>query len=105
MRRDLEQRRLAGTVVPHQRDALPRGNLQRNSPQRHAHPEALLDIGKADPQSGIGGDASGVDTRGSSALDQIAQHLFCATALPGILLFRDRTRLAAQFDAQQRVLQ
>src|ERR1700704_3337736 len=53
----------------------------------------------------FGGDASGAVTPDGSALNQIAQHLFGAAALPGILLVRNRARLAAQFDAQERVLE
>src|SRR6266705_560704 len=50
-------------------------------------------------------DESGGATPDGSALNQIAQYLFGATALPGILLVRNCARLAAQFDAQERVLE
>src|SRR6267142_1346116 len=53
----------------------------------------------------FGEDASGAATPDGSALNQIAQHLFSAAALTGILLVRNRARLAAQFDAQERVLE
>src|SRR5258708_18520571 len=53
----------------------------------------------------FGEDASGAATPDGSALNQIAQHLFGAAALTGILLVRNRARLAAQFDAQERVLE
>ncbi len=47
----------------------------------------------------------GADTPDGSALDQIAQQLLRATALLGILLVGDGAGLAAQFDAQEGVLQ
>src|SRR5882672_6801087 len=50
-------------------------------------------------------DESGGATPDGSALNQIAQHLFSAAALPGILLVGNCARLAAQFDAQERVLE
>src|ERR1700687_702542 len=52
-----------------------------------------------------GKDACGVATRGGSALEQIAAQLLRATALAGILLVRNCARLAAQFDAQESVLE
>src|ERR1700686_2403557 len=53
----------------------------------------------------LGKDACGVATPGGSALDQIAEQLFRATALPGVLLVRNCARLAAQFDTQKSVLE
>ena len=50
-------------------------------------------------------DANAVDTRDDSALDQIAQGLLGATSLHSIIRFGNRACLAAQFEAQQGVLQ
>src|ERR1700730_14625193 len=53
----------------------------------------------------LGKDLCGVATRGGSALDQIAEQLLRATALPGVLFVRNCACLAAQFDAQESVLE
>src|SRR6267378_6800349 len=72
-------------------------------PYRFSIPEKLMRSPLCVPP--LEEDESVGATPDGSALNQIAQHLFGAAALPGILLVRNRARLAAQFDAQERVLE
>src|SRR6267378_5736726 len=76
-------------------------------PYRFSIPEKLMRSPPCGPpfEPTFGEDVSGAATPEGSALNQIAQHLFSAAALPGILLVRNRARLAAQFDPQERVLE
>jgi len=69
----------------------------------HAHSVAFLDTGKADLQTAVRAaiganirkDACGAATPDGSALNQFAQHLFGAAALPGVLLVRNGPGLSA----------
>ncbi len=51
LRRNFQQSRFSRSVVAHERDAFPCGNLQRNAAQRHAHSVALFDFAELDSQS------------------------------------------------------
>src|SRR5882762_9430429 len=70
-------------------------------------PEKVICKPPLEPPLGptFGKDACGAATPDGSALNQFAQHLFGAAALPGVLLVTNCSRLAAQFDAQESVFE
>jgi len=98
LRRNPQQRRLAGTVSSRQRQALPGRNLQRKSPQGVDCSISLFDVFK--PESG--GRCALLAHR--SAPHEIPQDFLGAGALSRVFFFGNRACLAAQFKAKDRVL-
>ena len=117
--RGLQQRGFAGAIGADQSDALAGRDGQRDAAQGEARAVAFVEVDEFEGHSAGRAPASEVPTRAELAGDgleqpvarrrlasnQFAQNLFGAGALAGVILFGDGACLAAEFEAEELVLE